>query len=434
MPPDPFEQTTPDPDTGPASSGRLLGVVYHGAGRLADPVLRSWGRLRFRAGTQARADWAERLALSPVAAPSHGPVWVHAASVGELASAKVILTALDRPLVITTNSTTGRAAAARFGRAMLAPIDTPAALRRFLDREQPAVAVTVENEIWPGRASALAARAIPHIVIGARISDRSARRWARAGGLIHDVLAHIHALSAQNSATEDRLIRLGLRPDCLLPRVQLKLLAPAGVARRLLRTPVAPPARPCLLAASTHEGEDAAILDAYLSLRGQHPDLRLILAPRHPERGTAIAALMAARNLSFARRSTDGDPDAAAVILADSLGEMPRWYAQATLCFTGGSLVAAGGHTPWEPAAYGLGLIHGPHVENFAEDYHHLTHAGAARVVQAGDLAQVIAAALPQSARMGHAARDVLLAHAGDPAPLIRAIALAHDRPRPDTA
>ncbi|WP_240558625.1 3-deoxy-D-manno-octulosonic acid transferase [Paracoccus contaminans] len=171
----------------------------------------------------------ERLALDELPRMP-GAIWVHAASVGELNSARLIITALAaaRPVLVTANSRTGRALARGWGlAARLAPLDAPQAVARFLDALRPVLAVTVENEIWPSRSAALRARGIGQAVIGARMSARSARRWARARGLIAPVLGGIDLLSAQDAATEGRLIGLGLRAGALAPRTNLKLMGPA---------------------------------------------------------------------------------------------------------------------------------------------------------------------------------------------------------------
>ena len=163
------------------------------------------------------------------------------------------------------------------------------------------------------------------------------------------------------------------------------------------------------------------MLDAFAALRDARPDLRLILAPRHPDRGDAIAALIAARGLSFVRRSAGADDaPTGGVLLADTLGEMARWYTRAGICIIGGSLQDHGGHTPWEPAAHGCALIHGPHVGNFVEAFDALDVHGAAR--PAGDLTATLSRLTdtPDEARaMGRAARAVLVDRAGDPAALI---------------
>lgn len=372
------------------------------------------------------ADKARRERLLRDDLPAPAAIWVHGASLGELTSARPLIERLaqDHALIVTANSLTGRDMVRGWGLpARLAPFDAPGPLRRFLDAARPRLALTIENELWPGRSAELARRGIAQIVIGARMSERSARSWQRLPWLIGPMLGRISGLSAQDPGSEARLLTLGLHPDALLPRMNLKLLGPVAITP----PPDSPERDRTILAASTHEGEDATVLDAYLRLLETRPDLRLILAPRHPDRGDAIAALITARGLDFARRS-QGAGDAQ-LLLADSLGEMARWYDAAGICFVGGSLVDKGGHTPWEPAAHRCAILHGPHVSNAATDYAALDAAGGAIPVEASDLADRIAAQLDGAAReTGRRARAELDRMAGDPAPLLDAIAGAMRR------
>lgn len=404
-------------------------MIWRGATALAGVALRLGAPL-------SGADWRERLALDgPEVVP--GSVWLHAASVGELTSARVLAEALaaKADLVVTTNSTTGRALARELGyKAMLAPLDVPQAVGRFLDRVEPAVLVTVENELWPNRSAMADALGAAQVVVGARISARSAGRWARVPGLIGPMLGRIDLLSAQDAGSEERLVRLGLPVEALGGRLNLKLLGPA----RVQPGADGPSRAQTVLAASTHEGEDEIMLDAWLAAQREMPDLRLILAPRHPVRGDAVAALLAARGLDFRRRSQGGGLDAK-ILLADTLGEMADWYAAAGICITCGSFADHGGHTPWEPGAWRCAILHGPHVANHATDYADLGAAGAAEGCTAQDLAERLAALAKDGARqrrMGKAAREMLLSRAGDPQPLVaRILDLARGalhRTRPD--
>ncbi|MDO5633150.1 MAG: glycosyltransferase N-terminal domain-containing protein [Paracoccus sp. (in: a-proteobacteria)] len=396
-------------------------MIYAATTRIAEAAL----RLRVLAGN---AIWRERLMLD--APPAPAAVWIHAASVGELNSARVLTEQLaaDHRVIVTTNSITGRDLARGRGlAARLAPFDSPGAVIRFLDAARPAVQLTIEGEFWPNRSALLARRGVAQIMAGARISARSAARWGRLPGLIGPVLARLDGLSAQDAASEARLLSLGLPPAALMPRLDLKLLGPAAI------TPPAPsPDRDrTFLAASTHDGEDGPVLDAFLAARAQVPGLRLILAPRHPDRADAIAALAAERGLALSRRSRGQDGD---LLLADTLGEMALWYDRAGIVLVGGSLIDRGGHTPWEPAAHGCAILHGPHVSNFTDAYEALTAAGA--TLSAGDLPATLTALAHDPARartMGTAARDLLTANAGDPEPLLARIsALAHGARSPD--
>ncbi|SFA47528.1 3-deoxy-D-manno-octulosonic-acid transferase [Paracoccus halophilus] len=388
-----------------------------------------WRNLSALAGSGLRlaaplagADLRERLALTGPRVPPGG-IWLHAASVGELTSARVLAEELARefPLTVTTNSRSGRDLARQGGwPCALAPLDVPQAVRRFLDRVEPTVMVTVENELWPNRSRLADSRGVAQVVVGARMSARSAARWRRLPGVIATMLGRIDALSAQDGDSETRLLGLGLRAHALTPRLNLKLLAPA----RVQPGADGPDRARTVLAASTHEGEDAALLDAYIAARAAAPGLRLILAPRHPQRGDAVAALIRARGLDFGRRSRGAGPEAP-VLLADTLGEMARWYRAAGICITAGSFADVGGHTPWEPAAWRCAILHGPDIANHAEDYAALDAAGAALACSAQSLPQALRALAMDSARqrhMGLEARKLLLARAGDPAILVARI------------
>lgn len=403
-------------------------MIYAATTRIAEAALLLRARL---GGSEALR---QRLVVGTLPGPA--TIWVHGASVGELNSARPIIAALAErmPVQITANSETGRDLAAGWGLpARLAPLDLPGALDRFLGAVRPRLLLTVESEFWPLRSRLLAQRGIAHAMIGARMSERSATTWSKLPRIIGPMLGRISALSAQDQASEARLLQLGLPSGALLPRLDLKLIDPARIA---------PPPHDAgrdgtVLAASTHEGEDAPILDAFRALLRDHPGARLILAPRHPDRADAIAELVTARSLPLARRSQGADAaPAGGVLLADTLGEMARWYRAAGTCLIGGSLVERGGHTPWEPAAHRCALLHGPHVENFREGFDHLDAHRAALEISADTLAATLSDLLsrPQRMRaMGDQARTALDERAGDPAPLIAHLAgLASGGEAPD--
>lgn len=387
-------------------------MIYDATTRIAE------GALRLRARMGGSEALRERLVCG--SAPAPADIWVHAASVGELTSARMVIEALTamHSLQITTNSETGRALAVSWGLpARLAPLDLPSTLTRFLDAARPRLVVTVEGEFWPLRSRLLSERGVAQAIIGARMSERSAGTWGRFPRVIRPMLGRISALSAQDQGSEARLLNLGLPSHALLPRLDLKLLAPSTMPP----PPDAPGRNRVILAASTHEGEDAQVLDAFVQARTGRPDLRLILAPRHTNRADAIAALIATRNLPCARRSQGAqEAPQGGVLLADTMGEMAFWYARAGICIIGGSLTDHGGHTPWEPAAYACALLHGPHIGNFIEAFDALGALSAARPT--GDLAATLADLADHAEvvrNMGQAARAVLVTRAGDPGTLI---------------
>lgn len=357
---------------------------------LALPVL-LWLAWRVMRGAESGAQARQRLGGG---AGVVGALWVHAASNGELTSARPLIEALlaDDPelrVLITTNTVTGQDLAHSWNNARIiarmAPLDHRAVVGRFLDSHRPLALIVVENELWPNRMALAAARGLPIIVIGARMSERSGARWAKTR-LGRQMVAQIGALSAQDKDSEARFLTLGLAPDRLLPCINLKT---AIGARKAL--PLDWPRVSTVLAASTHEGEEAQVLAAFAQARAQRPDLRLILAPRHPRRAPDIAALIAKAGLAHATRSM-GDPPVAEVYLADTMGEMDNWYESAGLCFVGGSLVDKGGHTPFEPAAHHCAILHGPHVANFRDAYSALdAQGGALACTSVAELAKAMA-------------------------------------------
>ena len=354
-------------------------VPYRILAPLAGLVLVLLAVLRRLIGRDGARTLAERLGRgAPVAS---GAVWVHGASVGELVSARPLIAALaPGGVLVTANTESGRAQAEGWGLAGVtvraAPVDAAPVLRRFLDRHQPRALVLLEGDLWPGRILAAQARGMPVLLVSARISERSARRWARMPGLVRGILGRVDWIVPQDDGAAARFRALGLPADRIGPVLNLKAAGavPEGIA------PLPGFARAAtLLAASTHPGEEETVLDGFIAARASRPDLRLILAPRHPDRGDGVARLIAGRDLTFARRSRGEAPDLARpVYLADTLGEMTLWYAAAGVTFVGGSLVAKGGHTPFEPAAQGSAILHGPDTANFPAAYAALRAGGGA--------------------------------------------------------
>ncbi len=391
--------------------------------RFVMPVALTLLRVRFlvraKLGFPVSPTLQDRL-FPPDPRPGNDPlIWLHGASNGELASArKVMETLLARApalcVLVTTNTESARRMVLDWNlprtTVRIAPFDDRRLVAAFLARLRPAALVMVENELWPNRLLLCAESGIPVFILAARMSERSARFWSRLPGLTHKLTAAVRYLSAQDTASEARFLALGLPADRVGPLTNLKSSATRAAA------PAAGwpfPREKTFLAASTHEGEETVVLDAFASARDAMPGLRLILAPRHPRRRDAIEAEIARHGLAFATRSRGQQPGAALpVYLADTLGEMDLWYHAAGLCFVGGSLTDRGGHTPFEPAAHDVVILHGPHVANSAPAYAALARAGASIVVtDAATLATAIGS-LADPARqtaLGTAAREALL-------------------------
>lgn len=375
------------PSVAPRSA--LLGLYLLVSRRLA-PLIRGTLAKRRAAGKEHPSRFAERMGEPGMPRPSGELVWFHAASVGEAASLLELLRRLQmaRPeltcLVTTVTVTSEQFLAERLPPGCVhqfAPADVLPWVERFLDHWRPDLAVWTESELWPATLAATSARGIPMLLINARISNRSYRRWRLLRGLARALLRRFDQILAQDDLAAEHLAALGADPDRLRVTGSLKEGAaplPHDEAERV-RLARALAGRPVWLAASTHAGEEEAVITAHLAARRGLPMLALILAPRHPVRGDEVAALLRARGLAVAQRSKGEEIGADTdVYLADTLGEMGLWYRIASVSFIGGSLAEVGGHNPFEPALLGSAILFGPHVRNFADAYARLTAADAA--------------------------------------------------------
>lgn len=326
---------------------------------------------------RAEADgWVALRARFGFVEPLSGkPLWLHCVSVGETVAAEPLVAALRErgtPLLVSSTTFTGAARVRqRFGKRMpqrFLPFDLPGMVSRFLDRVQPRALIILETELWPNLLAECRRRQIPVVLVNARLSARSARGYARAGKLATAMLEDMTAIAAQAPADAERFMALGVPAGKIRVTGNLKFDIESDVAAssesKTLRAAIG--ARPVWIAASTHSGEDEIVLDAHRRLQRDMPDALLVLVPRHPERFDDVAALIARRGFSCARRSTGEVPAlSCAVYLGDTMGEMPLYFGIADAAFVGGSLVPVGGHNFLEPAALGLPLLTGPHCFNF---------------------------------------------------------------------
>lgn len=380
-----------------------------------------------------------RLGLKPPPLPPPGAprLWLHGVSVGEILAAAPLVAELRTQLpagalVVSTGTETGQAVARRQflpqgAQVCYFPLDLPWAVQRALTTLQPEVFVALESEVWPTFLSTARRRGVRLGLMNARLSDRSFRRYQRAGKFLGEFLDLFETIAAGSQEDRRRLAALGLDPRKLVFTGNLKvdaLLARRGdlthppspsLAHRLALT-----GEPVLLAASTHAGEEEVVLTAYEALRGPYPSLRLILVPRHPERAPAVEDLLARHGLGSQRWSAlkdgAGEPSQP-VVLVDTVGDLFNLYGLADVAFVGGSLVPHGGQNILEPAVWGLSPLYGPHWENFRWAEEILREAGLGAVVHD---APSLAAATRQlladpegRRRRGKAALAALEAHRG---------------------
>jgi 3-deoxy-D-manno-octulosonic-acid transferase len=332
-------------------------------------------------------------------------IWIHAVSVGEVRAADPLLRVLaqrfpkDR-LLVTTMTPTGSATVDQlFGDRVAhcyVPYDFPSAVRRFLDRTHPKLALVMETELWPNLFRLCRSRFIPVVVANVRMSESSMRKYRRFSGFTRSTLQQVDTFAAQTEADADRLRRLGADPESVhvTGSIKFELSLPAGLreSAAALRRDLGP-ARPVWLAASTHEGEEEVVLAAARALKARMPDGLLVLVPRHPERFVYAARLSRRLGFKSARRSElQGPLDAEIeVLIGDTMGELQIFYGAVDVAFIGGSLVPTGGHNLLEAAAVGTPVVFGPHMFNFEEIGAMARERGAGvQIKSADDLAPAI--------------------------------------------
>lgn len=372
---------------------RILRGLYSAVLYLLAPITLYhliWRGFRQRAYFQR---WSERYASYP-AGSAEAPLWLHAVSVGEVNAAAPLIDRLrrDRPdlrLVVTTITPTGsERVLALWGDAVIhvyLPYDLPGAVGRFLDHFRPALALIVETELWPNLLFGCRDRGIPAHIINGRLSARSLRGYRVLAPLIRRALRSVRLVAAQSAEDGRRFVLLGADPRAVVVTGNLKFdIAPvdnAAFEQAFAAHHAAP--GPVWIAASTHEDEEAAVIDAHRALLHQRPGALLLWAPRHPERFRAVAQRAREAGLATTIRSEHEWPDAVSeVFVIDSLGELGRFYACAQVAFVGGSLQVVGGHNLLEPAATGTAILSGPHLHNFADIAKRLREAGAMRVIE----------------------------------------------------
>lgn len=409
-------------------------ALYRGAATVLGPVIDAYLRRRIERGKEDPARIAERRGVAGQPRPPGRLVWLHAASVGESVALLPLVERLrtDRPdlvLLVTTGTVTSAATMARRLPAgaihQFVPVDRPAWVRRFLAHWRPDVGIWVESDLWPVLVTEARAAGVRLALVDARMSDGAFRRWQRAGRLARPLFAPFELVLASSPAQAARFTALGCGDVRFVGNLKAAGAAPPVDAAASEALSGAIGARPAWLAANTHPGEDAVVLDAHRRLAAKRPDLLTVLAPRHPDRGAAVADLAADAGLSVARRSLGDLPGpGTAVYVADTLGEMGALYATLPVTFLAGSLVPVGGHNPIEPAHAGTALLLGPLMPNNRDAADALIAAGAARAVSDAEsiaaavgallddpaAAQAMAAAARRVAADGRAGLDRILA------------------------
>jgi 3-deoxy-D-manno-octulosonic-acid transferase len=367
-------------------------------------------------------------------------IWLHAVSVGEVLAITRLVKDLDAALpgylvAVSTTTRTGQALAReRFGahRVFYCPLDLPLAVRAYLNALQPRLLVLAETEFWPNLLSGCFRRGIPVAVVNARISDRSWPRYRLLRALWKPFLSRLSCLLAQSQADAQRLIALGCQPEWVTVAGNLKFdvhAAKEAEATKELRK-LAGPLR-LVVAGSTLEGEETALIEAWPHLLAADSQLALVFGVRHPERFAAVAALLDQSGIAWVRRSawsaTEGNLPLVAgqIVLLDTIGELASVYSLAAVAFVGGSLIPAGGHNPLEPAQFGAPIVMGQHYANFRAITDDLLNHEAVRIVSRENLAPELISLLQNSAAasdLGERARQVFASQAGATGRAVQAI------------
>jgi 3-deoxy-D-manno-octulosonic-acid transferase len=406
----------------------LLATGWTVAATLLAPALRLNLRRRAANGREVAARLPERQGIDLTPRPFGPLLWVHAASVGETMSILPVLEALRHrtKVLLTTGTVTSQALLDQripeqglSGDVLLrfAPLDVPSWVGRFLSHWRPDAACFVESELWPNQLAACQARGIPLMLVNARMSDRSFRHWQYVPKLARRVLGCFTLIQARGNEDAERLKALGA--GHVDSPGDLKFAAPPLPVDQaeLDRLGKALAGRPVWLAASTHPGEEVLIAKAHRALVARHPGLLTIIAPRHPDRGLALAAELGAPR----RNAGQPPPVGSGMWIADTMGELGLWYRLAPIAFVGRSLVApGGGQNPLEPARLGCAIAVGPHTGNFTDHVALLREAGGLiEVANIPALVRFVSAMLDnpgQRRRLGDHAAACVRRHADLPA------------------
>jgi 3-deoxy-D-manno-octulosonic-acid transferase len=361
-------------------------ATYRRLSALAAPLVSPLIARRLKQGKEDPARIGERRGVASVARPPGPLIWIHGASVGEvLAAAGLIerLRALNVRILLTSGTVTSAdIVARRFPPDVIhqyVPFDSPRFVSAFLDHWKPGLALFIESDIWPNLILSSAERRIPMVIINGRMSPRSFPRWSKLRGTISALLQCFDLCLAQSELDGERFATLGCPNVVTSGNLKLDVEGLPADVKKLERLKEAVQRRQVFVAASTHPGEEEAILDAHRRLAPRFPQLLSVIVPRHPQRGPAIARMLEAAGMQVALRSQEELPGGGTdIYVADTLGELGLFYRIAPVVFMGGSLVAHGGQNPIEGIKLGSAILHGPHVFNFSDIYKALNQAGGA--------------------------------------------------------
>ena len=381
--------------------------------------------LVFLLGSRYRDGLGQRFGLYPRAVrrsvASARPIWIHASSVGEVRSAEALVRELKarapgRKILVSTFTATGNRIARHIpgvDAAIYLPLDFPWTVRRALRAFDPSLLVIIETEIWPNLLRAAFRRGMPSLLLSGRLSEKALARYSLLSAFFRRVLGFFTVLGMQSSGDAARIAKLGAAEKKISVVGSLKFAARCIDDDRCRLVSVRDPGRHLVVAGSSHRGEEEILLTAFTAVRARFPNLSLVLAPRHPERFAEVERLLLNSPFAFQRKSRlAAEPYFAQdVLLLDTVGELPEFFAAGDIAFVGGSLVDGGGHNVLEPARFQKPILFGPHMTNFKDIAEEMKRGGAAiEVHDAEDLARALVQLLADTEerrRMGERASQI---------------------------
>jgi 3-deoxy-D-manno-octulosonic-acid transferase len=399
--------------------------VYQVLSAAAVPLAPTLLSHRLKRGKELAERLAERYGESRIARPPGPLVWIHGASVGELNAVIPLIERIHSKdfAVLCTSGTVSSAQVAeqRLPKSVIhqfVPFDAPRFVARFFDHWRPDLALFVESDLWPNLIIAAKQRGVPLILVNGRVSERSFNRWRIIPSTIAALLNRFDLCLAQSAGHAARYRDLGAPRISTTGNLKFDVPEPPADPADLAALRAAVGDRPTIAAASTHAGEETALIEAHRRLRNTFPRLLTIIAPRHPDRGRGIVEIANAAGLPTALRSRGAPPAATDdIYVVDTMGELGLVYRLAPIVFVGGSLASHGGQNPIEPIKLGAAILHGPHVWNFGEIYEALdANHGADVVADVGKLAVRLGALLKdthQRTALVEAARETVKALGG---------------------
>jgi len=369
----------------------LLRSGYYGLSWVGAPLVSAYLKRRAAKGHEDRVRLSERIGFASALRPEKLLLWIHAVSVGEAVAALTIVQAILKnypdihALITTTTVSSAKVITNKLPRNVThqyCPVDTPQAVRRFLDHWQPDLAIWIESELWPNLIHGTQERGIPTLLLNGRMSPQSFSYWVKVRGMVSSFLSRLQLCAVQSEEQACFFQALGADPVVVMGNVKLMMTPLSIEQKKYQHLEKLIGSRPFWLAASTHPGEEEIALRVHKRLQKDYPDLLTILVPRHTERALSLQQLASKEGLASALRTEASSLDGVDVYIGNTLGEMGIFYALSSVALIGATFVPKGGHNPVEAAQLGAFVLHGPYIESNKQLYNILDSLGLSVEVQ----------------------------------------------------